>query len=129
MSAARIVARSGHRVAGIDRDGILLISPNGTRLAPLGVGGDVQTPASERPCGSIARIGRSYHRPSFPQMKPSPGRERAGKECCYPSRVPLRGGRVAYQAPAPFHRRGSVPGPSPISSPGWGFGFQASRLA
>jgi hypothetical protein len=32
MGAARIVARSGHRVAGIDRDGILLISPNGARL-------------------------------------------------------------------------------------------------
>jgi hypothetical protein len=32
MGAAWIVARSGHRVAGIDGDGILLISPNGARL-------------------------------------------------------------------------------------------------
>jgi hypothetical protein len=32
MGAAWIVARSGHRVAGIDRDGILLISPNGARI-------------------------------------------------------------------------------------------------
>jgi len=32
MGAAWIVARSGHRVAGIDRDGILLISPNGARV-------------------------------------------------------------------------------------------------
>jgi hypothetical protein len=32
MGAAFFVARSGHRVAGIDGDGILLISPNGARL-------------------------------------------------------------------------------------------------
>jgi hypothetical protein len=32
MGAAWIVARSGHRVAGIDGDGILLISPNGASL-------------------------------------------------------------------------------------------------
>jgi hypothetical protein len=32
MGAAWIVARSGHRVAGIDHAGILLISPNGARL-------------------------------------------------------------------------------------------------
>jgi hypothetical protein len=32
LGAAWIVARSGHRVAGIDRDGILLISPNCDRV-------------------------------------------------------------------------------------------------